>query len=103
MAFTTNFLEITKTFFRSIRPLHYSKQKMLRILGITHTAESVLQGFSPTELAGRERAAELAQLGLGMPQVQQAADVAGLARLRSRDLRRRLLSQANSRVYVALS
>lgn len=34
-------------------------------------------GFSPTEMAGRERAAALAQQGIGMPQVQQAADVYG--------------------------
>jgi len=66
-----------------------------------YTGERVA-GFSPTEIAGRERAAELAQLGLGMPQTQQAADVmTGLAGYEAGTYDPRLLSGANVQGYMS--
>ena len=66
-----------------------------------YTGERIA-GFSPTELAGRARAAELAQMGLGMPQVQQAADVmTGLAGYQTGTYDPRLLSQANVEQYMS--
>lgn len=66
-----------------------------------YTGERIA-GFSPTELAGRARAAELAQMGLGMPQVQQAADVASeIAGYQAGTYDPRLLSQADVGQYMS--
>jgi len=76
MAFTTNFSGDYEDVLQRYSTTALKQAEDVANLQYTpYTGERVAE-FSPTELAGRQRAAELAQLGLGMPQVEQAADVA---------------------------
>jgi hypothetical protein len=102
MAFTTNFGGDYEDVLQK-----YSKTALKQAEDVSnlqydpYTGERIA-GFSPTELAGRARAAELAQMGLGMPQVQQAADVmTGLAGYQAGTYDPRLLSQANVQEYMS--
>ena len=76
MAFTTNFGGDYEDVLQRYSTSALQQAEDVANLGYTPYTGERVAGFSPTELAGRERAAELAQLGLGMPQVQTAADVA---------------------------
>jgi len=76
MAFTTNFDGDYEDVLQKYSTTALKQAEDVANLGYTPYTGERVAGFSPTELAGRERAAELAQLGLGMPQVEQAADVA---------------------------
>ena len=76
MAFTTNFGGDYEDVLQKYSTTALRQAEDVANLGYTPYTGERVAGFSPTELAGRERAAELAQLGLGMPQVEQAADVA---------------------------
>jgi len=79
MAFTTDFSGDYEDVLQRYSTSALEQAEDVASLGYTpYTGERVAE-FSPTELAGRERAAELAQMGLGMPQVQQAVDVASEA------------------------
>jgi len=79
MAFTTNFSGDYEDVLQKYSTTALQQAEDVANLGYTPYTGERVAGFSPTELAGRERAAELAQLGLGMPQVEQAADVAARA------------------------
>jgi len=79
MAFTTNFDGDYEDVLQKYSTTALKQAEDVANLGYTPYTGERVAGFSPTELAGRERAAELAQLGLGMPQVEQAADVAARA------------------------
>ena len=76
MAFTTNFGGDYEDVLQKYSTTALQQAENVSNLGYTPYGGERIAGFSPTELAGRERATELAQMGLGMPQVQQAADVA---------------------------
>lgn len=76
MAFTTDFSGDYEDVLQRYSTSALQQAEDVSNLGYTPYTGERIAGFSPTELAGRERATELAQLGLGMPQVQQAADVA---------------------------
>ena len=76
MAFTTNFGGDYEDVLQKYSTTALKQAEDVANLGYQQYGGERVAGFSPTELAGRERAAELAQLGLGMPQVQTAADVA---------------------------
>jgi hypothetical protein len=76
MAFTTNFGGDYEDVLQRYSTSALRQAEDVSNLGYTPYTGERVAGFSPTELAGRERAAELAQLGLGMPQVEQAVDVA---------------------------
>ncbi len=76
MAFTTNFGGDYEDVLQKYSTTALQQAEDVANLGYQQYGGERVAGFSPTELAGRERAAELAQLGLGMPQVQTAADVA---------------------------
>ena len=76
MAFTTNFGGDYEDVLQRYSKSALQQAEDVANLGYTPYTGERVAGFSPTELAGRERAAELAQMGLGMPQVQTAADVA---------------------------
>jgi hypothetical protein len=76
MAFTTNFGGDYEDVLQKYSTTALQQAEDVANLGYTPYTGERVAGFSPTELAGRERAAELAQLGIGMPQVQQATDVA---------------------------
>lgn len=70
-------------------------------LGYTQYGGERVAGFSPTELAGRERAVELAEMGLGMPQAQQAADVAGsVAQFQAGRISPELFRETNIQQYA---
>ena len=79
MAFTTNFGGDYEDVLQKYSTTALQQAEDVANLGYQGYGGERVAGFSPTELAGRERAAELAQLGLGMPQVEQAADVAAQA------------------------
>lgn len=79
MAFTTNFSGDYEDVLQRYSTSALQQAEDVASLGYTPYTGERVAGFSPTELAGRERAAELAQMGLGMPQVQQAVDVASEA------------------------
>ena len=79
MAFTTNFSGDYEDVLQRYSTSALQQAEDVASLGYTPYEGERVAGFSPTELAGRERAAELAQMGLGMPQVQQAVDVASEA------------------------
>ena len=79
MAFTTNFSGDYEDVLQRYSTSALQQAEDVASLGYTPYDGERVAGFSPTELAGRERAAELAQMGLGMPQVQQAVDVASEA------------------------
>lgn len=79
MAFTTNFSGDYEDVLQRYSKSALKQAEDVASLGYTPYEGERVAGFSPTELAGRERAAELAQMGLGMPQVQQAVDVASEA------------------------
>jgi hypothetical protein len=102
MAFTTNFGGDYEDVLQKYSTTALKQaEKVSNLKYDPYTGERVA-GFSPTELAGRERAAELAQQGLGMPQVQQAADVmTGLAGYEAGTYDPRLLSQANVQEYMS--
>ena len=76
MAFTTNFSGDYEDVLQRFSTTALQQAEDVANLPFTQYGGERVAGFSPTELAGRERAAELAQMGLGMPQAQQAADVA---------------------------
>jgi len=79
MAFTTDFSGDYEDVLQRYSTSALKQAEDVASLGYTPYEGERVAGFSPTELAGRERAAELAQMGLGMPQVQQAVDVASEA------------------------
>lgn len=79
MAFTTNFSGDYEDVLQRYSTTALQQAEDVANLGYTPFAGERVAGFSPTEVAGRERAAQLAQMGLGMPQAQQAADVASQA------------------------
>jgi len=79
MAFTTDFSGDYEDVLQRYSTSALEQAEDVASLGYTPYTGERVAGFSPTELAGRERAAELAQMGLGMPQVQQAVDVASEA------------------------
>jgi len=79
MAFTTDFSGDYEDVLQRYSTSALQQAEDVASLGYTPYTGERVAGFSPTELAGRERAAELAQMGLGMPQVQQAVDVASEA------------------------
>ena len=79
MAFTTNFDGDYEDVLQKYSTTALQQAEDVANLGYQGYGGERVAGFSPTELAGRERAAELAQLGLGMPQVEQAADIAAQA------------------------
>lgn len=79
MAFTTNFGGDYEDVLQKYSTTALQQAEDVANLGYQGYGGERVAGFSPTELAGRERAAELAQLGLGMPQVEQAADIAAQA------------------------
>jgi len=79
MAFTTNFGGDYEDVLQKYSTSALQQAEDVANLGYQGYGGERVAGFSPTELAGRERAAELAQLGLGMPQVEQAADIAAQA------------------------
>lgn len=79
MAFTTNFGGDYEDALQRYSTSALQQAESVANLGFTPYGGERIAGFSPTEMAGRDRAAELAQMGLGMPQVQQAADVASQA------------------------
>ena len=79
MAFTTNFGGDYEDVLQKYSTTALQQAEDVANLGYEGYGGERVAGFSPTELAGRARAAELAQLGLGMPQVEQAADVAAQA------------------------
>lgn len=79
MAFTTDFSGDYEDVLQRFSTSALQQAEDVANLGYTPYTGERVAGFSPTELAGRERAAELAQMGLGMPQVQQAVDVASQA------------------------
>lgn len=79
MAFTTDFSGDYEDVLQRYSTSALQQAEDVSNLGYTPYAGERVAGFSPTELAGRERAAELAQLGIGMPQVEQAVDVASEA------------------------
>lgn len=76
MAFTTNFGGDYEDVLQRYSTSALQQAENVANLGYTPYGGERIAGFSPTEMAGRTRAAELAEMGLGMPQVQQAADVA---------------------------
>lgn len=76
MAFTTDFSGDYEDVLQRFSTTALQQAEDVANLPFTQYGGERVAGFSPTELAGRERAAELAQMGLGMPQAQQAADVA---------------------------
>lgn len=76
MAFTTNFGGDYEDVLQRYSTTALRQAEDVANLGYTPYTGERIAGFSPTEMAGRTRATELAQMGLGMPQVQQAADVA---------------------------
>ena len=79
MAFTTNFGGDYEDVLQKYSTTALQQAEDVANLGYQGYGGERVAGFSPTELAGRERATELAQLGLGMPQVEQAADIASQA------------------------
>ena len=79
MAFTTKFSGDYEDVLQKYSTTALKQAEDVANLGYTPYEGERVAEFSPTELAGRERAAELAQMGLGMPQVQQAVDVASQA------------------------
>ena len=79
MAFTTNFGGDYEDVLQKYSTTALQQAEDVANLGYQGYGGERVAGFSPTELAGRARAAELAQLGLGMPQVEQAADIAAQA------------------------
>jgi len=76
MAFTTNFSGDYEDVLQRYSTTALEQAEDVANLGYQQYGGERIAGFSPTEIAGRERAAELAQMGLGMPQAQTAADVA---------------------------
>ena len=76
MAFTTNFSGDYEDALQRYSTTALQQAEDVANLGFQQYGGERVAGFSPTEIAGRERAAELAQMGLGMPQAQTAADVA---------------------------
>jgi len=76
MAFTTNFGGDYEDVLQKYSTTALQQAEDVANLGYQQYSGERVAGFSPTELAGRARAVELAQLGLGMPQVETAADVA---------------------------
>lgn len=76
MAFTTDFSGDYEDVLQRYSTSALEQAEDVANLGYTPYTGERVAGFSPTEIAGRTRATELAQLGLGMPQVEQAADVA---------------------------
>lgn len=59
-------------------------------------------GFSPVEQAGRERAMQLAQQGIGLPQVTQATDIAAqVAGYQPGSITPQLLSQTDISSYMS--
>lgn len=76
MAFTTNFGGDYEDALQRYSTTALKQAEDVANLGYTPYTGERVAGFSPTEMAGRERAMELAELGLGMPQVEQAVDVA---------------------------
>ena len=102
MAFTTNFDGDYEDVLQKYSTTALKQAEDVAGLEYTPYTGERIAGFSPTELAGRARAAELAQMGLGMPQVQQAADVmTGLAGYQAGSYDPRLLSQANVQEYMS--
>ena len=102
MAFTTNFDGDYEDVLQKYSTTALQQAEDVANLGYQGYGGERIAGFSPTEIAGRERAAELAQMGLGMPQVQQAADVmTGLAGYEAGSYDPRLLSQANVQEYMS--
>ena len=79
MAFTTNFGGDYEDVLQRYSTTALQQAEDVANLGYTPYTGERVAGFSPTEMAGRSRAMELAELGLGMPQVEQAADVASRA------------------------
>lgn len=79
MAFTTNFGGDYEDVLQRYSTTALQQAEDVANLGYTPYTGERIAGFSPTEMAGRSRAMELAELGLGMPQVEQAADVAARA------------------------
>jgi len=102
MAFTTNFDGDYEDVLQKYSTTALEQAEDVSNLQYDPYTGERIAGFSPTELAGRARAAELAQMGLGMPQVQQAADVmTGLAGYQAGTYDPRLLSQANVQEYMS--
>jgi hypothetical protein len=102
MAFTTDFSGDYEDVLQRYSTSALQQAEDVAGLEYTPYTGERIAGFSPTELAGRERASELAQMGLGMPQVQQAADVmTGLAGYEAGTYDPRLLSQANVQEYMS--
>jgi len=102
MAFTTDFSGDYEDVLQRYSTTALEQAEDVANLGYQQYGGERIAGFSPTELAGRERAAELAQMGLGMPQAQQAADVMGdLAGYQAGTYDPRLLSQANVQEYMS--
>lgn len=79
MAFTTNFKGDYEDALQRYSTTALKQAEDVANLEYTPYTGERVASFSPTEIAGRERAAELAQMGLGLPQVQQAVDVASQA------------------------
>ena len=101
MAFTTNFSGDYEDVLQKYSTSALQQAEDVANLGYTSYGGERVAGFSPTELAGRARATELAQLGLGMPQVQQAADVASsVAGYETGTYDPRLLSGVNVQEYM---
>ena len=76
MAFTTNFSGDYEDVLQRFSTTALEQAEDVANLPFTAYTGERVAGFSPTEIGGRERAMELAQMGLGMPQAQQASDVA---------------------------
>ena len=102
MAFTTNFDGDYEDVLQNYSTTALQQAEDVANLQYDPYTGERIAGFSPTEIAGRERAAELAQLGLGMPQVEQAADVmSGLAGYQAGTYDPNLLSGADYSQYMS--
>jgi len=75
MAFTTDFSGDYEDVLQKYSTSALKQAEDVAGLGYSPYTGERVAGFSPTEEAGRARATELAQLGLGMPQAQEAADI----------------------------
>lgn len=101
MAFTTDFSGDYEDVLQRYSTSALQQAEDVSNLGFTPYGGERVAGLSPLEEQGRARAAELAQQGIGLPQAQQAADVAaGVAGYEAGTYDPRLLSQADFQQYM---
>ena len=101
MAFTTDFSGDYEDVLQRYSTTALEQAEDVANLGFTPYGGERVAGFSPMEEAGRTRAAELAQQGIGLPQAQQASDVAArVAGYETGTYDPRLLSQADFQQYM---